>query len=93
VWLPIICQSKCGTRQVLYGTLTIYTALAFQPVPAQQHQEQKRSYWRVRGEWYRFPVAFIFRTRQLGFLPSVGFTDNTASLFQVWITGTRKNAL
>jgi alpha-1,2-mannosyltransferase len=86
VWLPIVVLSVCRSAALAkYYTapVTIYTALAFQPVPvAQQDQEQKKLLACTCGEWYRFPGSFYLPDNvELGFLQSVGFTGQLPQAF------------
>ena len=88
VWLPIVLLSmsrSAALAKYYTAPLTIYTALAFQPVPAAQHQEdqeQKRQLACTCGEWYRFPGSFYLPDHvELGFLPSVGFTGQLPQAF------------
>jgi hypothetical protein len=87
-----VSRSAALAKYYTAFALTIYTALAFQPVPVQPTQrDQNRSCWRVRVASGIISASFIFRTVQLGFLPSVGFTGHKP--FQVWLTHTRKKTL
>jgi alpha-1,2-mannosyltransferase len=93
VWLPIVLLSmsrSAALAKYYTAPLTIYTALAFQPVPvvAQQLQEQDQDQQQKKllvctcGEWYRFPGSFYLpHHAELGFLPSVGFTGQLPQAF------------
>lgn len=86
VWLPIVLLSvsrSAALAKYYTAPLTIYTALAFQPV-AQQDQGQglRKQLACTCGEWYRFPGSFYLPDHvELGFLPSVGFTGQLPQAF------------
>jgi alpha-1,2-mannosyltransferase len=85
VWLPIVLLSvsrSAALAKYYTAPLTVYTALAFQPVAQHQGQEPKKQLACTCGEWYRFPGSFYLPDHvQLGFLPSVGFTGQLPQPF------------